>query len=232
MNCRCVPVWFAALSSCLAFAQPVWAETLLHLGETATVMVAPDEIAAALRFEVTSASAADAQARVNAAMQEALAEAHKVAGVTASTAGYSVWRVNPTPADHTERWQVSATLDLTGRDGPALLGLVGTLQQHGLVVGNLGWRLSRAAQQQARQDATKQALSALRGRAEEAAALLDLRFGQFKEVRLDSATPQPLFRQLPTAMAMSASPAPPPAAVAEDVPVSATADADAILLPR
>jgi predicted secreted protein len=207
------------------------AETLLHLGETATVMAAPDEIAAALRVEATSATAADAQARVNAIMQDALTRARSVAGLAVSTGGYGVWRVGPTAQDRTERWQAGQTLDLSGHDDSALLKLVGELQQKGLAVSSLGWRLSRQAERRAHQEATKQALAALRGRVDEAAALLDLRFEQFKEVRLDGqAAPRPMFRSAPRAMAAGAPP--PPSAVPEDVAISATAEADAILQPR
>jgi uncharacterized protein len=206
-----------------------YADTVLHLAETATVMAAPDEIAATLRAEATSTTASDAQARVNAAMQDALAQARKVEGLTVSTGGYGVWRTGPNQGD---RWQVSQTLNLTGHDGPALLTLVGALQQHGLAASNLGWRLSRTAERQAHQSATKQALTALRGRVDEAAALLDLRFDQYKNVRLDSAAPQPMFRAAAAPMAMSAASAPPPSVAPEDVPVSATAEADAILVPR
>jgi predicted secreted protein len=220
-----------ALLAGLALAQPAWAETLLHLVETATVMVAPDEIAATLTAEATSASASDAQARVNRAMEDALAQARKVAGVAVSTGGYGVWRSNQ--PNQAESWQVNQTLSLVGHDGPAMLGLVGTLQQRGLAVGNLGWRLSRAAERQAHQAATKQALAALRGRVDEAAALLDLRFDQYKDVRLDGAQPQPMFRAAVAApMSVGASAAPPPSVAAEDVPVSATAQADAVLVPR
>jgi predicted secreted protein len=226
------PFAAATFLACLALTQPARAETILHLAETATVMAAPDEIAATLSAEATSASASDAQARVNAAMQQALAQAHKIDGLVISTGGYGVWRTGPTSTDRTERWQVSQTLSLTGHDGPSLLNLVGVLQQQGLAVGGLGWRLSRAAERQAHQAATKQALSGLRGRVEEAAALLDLRFDQFKEVRLDGAGQQPMPRAMAMPMAMSAASAPPPSVAPEDVPVSATAEADAILSPR
>ena len=182
--------------------------------------------------EATSASASDAQARVNAVMQDALSRAHKVDGLDVSTGGYGVWRTGPTPTDNRERWQVSQTLSLTGHDGPTLLNLVGALQQQGLAVSSLGWRLSHAAERQAHQAATKQALAGLRGRVEEAAALLDLRFDQFKEVRLDSAGPPPMPRGIAMPMAIRAASAPPPSVAPEDVPVSATAEADAILLPR
>jgi predicted secreted protein len=219
------------LAACLLSA-PAQAETLLHLGETATVMAAPDELAATLRAEASFPTAAEAQARVNAMMQDALATARGVSALTVSTGGYGVWQVGPTPQDRTQRWQASETLNLTGHDDATLLTLVGVLQEKGLTIGSLGWRLSRQAERQAHQEATKQALMALRGRVEEAAAELGLRFEQFKDVRLDSAAPQPpAFRAMAAPMAMAAS-APPPSAVAEDVAVTATAQADAVLQPR
>src|ERR1700753_497498 len=102
----------------LALAAPVRAETILHLSETATVMTAPDEIAATLRAEATSSSASEAQARVHTAMQQALAQAHKVDGIAVSTGSYGVWRTGPNSTDHNERWQVSQTLLLHSHDGP------------------------------------------------------------------------------------------------------------------
>jgi predicted secreted protein len=202
-------------------------ETTLHLGETATIMAAPDELVGALRIEAVSASAADAQSRVNALVKAALAQASAVTAVTASTGGYGVWRTEP----NAERWRASQSIGVSSRDGAAVLTLVGELQQKGFTVAGLSWRLSREAERKARQVATRQALSALRGRAEEAAELLELRFLQFKDVRLDSAQPQPSFRaSMPMAMASAA--APPPSAVAEDVAVNATVEADAILTAR
>ncbi len=54
-------------------------------------------------------------------MQEALAQARAVAGLTVSTGGYGVWRSNP--PNRGDTWQVNQTLNLVGHDGPALLGL-------------------------------------------------------------------------------------------------------------
>jgi predicted secreted protein len=225
------PKFRIVLVAGLLLTRPAYAETVLHLAETATVMAAPDEIAATLTAEATGPSASDAQARVNTAMQAALGQARAVSGVSVSTGGYGVWRTNQ--PGHPDSWQVNQTLNLSSHDGPALLTLVGALQQRGLAVGNLGWRLSRAAERQAHQAATKQALSALRGRIDEAAALLDLRFDQYKDVRLDGATPQPMFRAMAAPMAVrSSAAAPPPSVAPEDVPVSATADVDAVLVPR
>ncbi len=208
-------------------------DTILRLSETATVMVAPDELAAALRAEATAPNAQDAQRRVNEMMRDAVAAAKKVDGITVSTGGYNVWRIGPTPTDRVERWQAGQSLNLSGKDSASMLKLVGDLQQLGLVQGNLVWRLSRQTERAARQDATKQALSALRGRADEAAEILGLRFASFKEVRLDSVAPPPIMpQQQAVARASMAAMAPPPSAEAEDMPVTASAEADIVLKPR
>jgi uncharacterized protein len=224
-------VWVLVLSGPLFWVPAACAETLLRLADTETVTVAPDELAASLRSEATSASPADAQQRVNAAMADALAQAHTVADVTVSTGAYSVWHVGPTPQNSSERWQASQSLELTSHDSVALLTLVGALQRKGLAIGELTWRLSRETQRKAHDEATRQALAALLGRAQEAAELLHLRFGSFKEVRLDNTAPVPIPRFAPAMATMAATAAAPPSAEAADVPVSATADADAILLP-
>jgi len=222
----------ALIPAFLLLVPPAWADTLLRLADTETVTVAPDELAASLRAEASSASPADAQQRVNAAMAHALSRAHSVAGITVSTGAYSVWHVGPTPKDSSERWQASQSLELTSHDSVALLTLVGALQHDGLAIGELGWQLSRDAQRKAHDEATRQALAALQGKAQDAAELLHLRFGSFKEVRLDSANPMPIPRFAPAMATMAAAAATPPSAVATDVPVSATAEADAILLPK
>lgn len=206
------------------------ADTLLRLSETATVVAHPDELEASLQVEVTSANAADAQRRVNATMADALAAAKAVAGVTVSSGGYFVSRVSA-PQDRPERWQANQSLTLTSHDGAALLKLVGDLQQKGLLVGQLGWHLSDAAEHAAQAEATRKAVAALRGRADDDAALLDLRFGSFKEVRLNGTRPQPIMLQRAMPMSVSAS-ASPPSAEPADVTVSATAEADVELLPK
>jgi predicted secreted protein len=227
----------AALSLALSFAgavPPALADdTILRVAETVTVMVTPDEIAASLRAEATAPNAQEAQRRVNEMMRDAVEAAKKVASITVSTGGYNVWRTGATPTDRLERWQAGQSLNLTGKDGAAMLKLVGDLQQMGLAQGNLVWRLSRETERKARQDATKQALSALRARADEAAEILGLRFSSFREVRLDSVAPPPVMprMQMTTTRAAMAAP-PPPAAEAEDMPVSASAEADVVLKPH
>jgi len=214
------------------FAAAAEAETVLHLSETATIMAPPDELAASLRVDAILPTAAAAQARVNEVMRDALAAVRSTPGLTVSTGGYSVWRIAPTQQEKAERWQAGQTLNVSGTDDAAILKLVERLQQKGLAVGNLGWRLSRQAERKAHQEATRQALSALRGRIDEAADVIGLRFEQFKEVRLDGPQRQPpMLRAMAAPMAMAASGAPPSTAP-EDVAVDATADADAILQPK
>jgi len=213
------------------------AETVLRLGETATVMAHPDELDATLRAEIAAPNPAEAQRRVNATMADAMETAKKAASVTfitIGTGGYFVGRSGPTPQDRAEHWQASQSLQLTSFDGVALLKLVGDLQQKGLAVTQLDWRLSDNAVRAARTAATKLAIAALRGRADEAAALLDLRFGSFKEVRLDSTRPAPPFapRVMMMAGAAASLPTPPPTAEAAEVSISATADADVQLRPK
>jgi predicted secreted protein len=208
-------------------------DTILRLAETATVMVAPDELAASLRAEAVAPNAQDAQKKVNEMMRDAVAAAKKIDGITVSTGGYNVWRIAGTPTDRTDRWQAGQSLNLSGKDGETMLKLIGDLQQKGFAQGNLGWRLSRDTEQAARKEATKQALSGLRGRADEAAETLGLKFASFKEVRLDSVTPPMMPRQLTGVMRATAmAAAPPPSAESEDLPVTATAEADILLKPR
>jgi predicted secreted protein len=227
MFCRTAAGLLCASMLCVS---PACAETLLQLSDTETVNVTPDELAASLRAEASSGNPADAQQRVNTAMAEALTSARKVSGVTASTGAYNVWHVQPNTQGSKEQWQASQSIELTSRDSTALLNLVGALQRDGLAVGELNWRLSRETERKAHDEATRQALAALRGKAEEAAGLLGLRFDSFKQVRLGTTMPSPIPR-FAGAVAAMAAPAP-PTAVATDVPVSATADADAGLLPK
>lgn len=216
---------------CLA-AAPAWADTLLHLTETATAEAHPDELVATLRADVTSASTAEAQQRVNSTMAAALAQAKATPGVSATTGGYYVWRLGPSPREHAEQWQANQSLTLRGRDGAALLKLVGTLQQKGLAVSQLGWQLSDAAQQDAQHAALRKAIATLRTRADEIAALLDLRFGAFKEVRIGGPPPRPILLQRAMAMPPASASMTPPSAEAADVSVTATVDADAVLLAK
>ena len=202
---------------------PAAAETLLRLAETAHVAVQPDELVAVLRSEASEVTAAQAQARVNARIGKALDASRAVHGITASTGIYSVYQRPPA-----KLWTAVQSIELRSGDGAALLALVGSLQSDDLALGQLGWQVAPATLRARQAEAQRQALAALRGRAEEAAKILGLRFDSFREVRLGGeaqAMPMPRL-----AMAMSAS-AVAPRAEAEASDVTATVEADAVLLP-
>ena len=222
----------AVTLGCWFLASPACAETLLHLSDTETLMLAPDELAASLRAEATSTSAADAQQRVNAAMSDALARAHAAPGINATTGAYAMSHTAATAQNRTDRWQASQSLVLTGADGIMLLKLVGDLQQAGLVIDDLGWRLSREVARKAHDEAMQKALVALRTKAVSVAALLELRFDSFREVRLDTTAPAPAPRFMGAVTATATPESSQPNAVTDEVPVSATVQGDAVLLPK
>lgn len=234
---------FLLVTPAVAQPAPPVIQTVLKLAETATVTIRPDELTASLSAEIVAGSAAEAQARVNKAIADALARAKAVSGVTVSTGRYGVYRVGPAPnvkpgpnekpgAETAARWQASQSLELKSHDGGALLKLVGELQRSGLAVGSLAWHLSPEAARKARAEATRLALAELRGRADDAAAQIGMAFEGFKEIRLDSDRPPPFAPRMMSAAMAGGDAATPPSAVAEDVNVSATAEADVLLRSR
>lgn len=202
----------------LGAAGPAYAATILHLSSSATVMVMPDQLEATLAAEVGADTAVKAQADVNAMVSQALAQARAVSAVTASTGSYTVWHVgDPHPG-----WQARQTIDLTATDGPALLGLVGTLQADGLAVSSLAWGLKEQTAEAAHAKAEQMALAALKARAVRAAKLLGMHFAGFRTVWLiPPEGPQPR----PMAM-MAARAIPGPSAVAGETSVTATVTAE------
>ena len=104
------------------------------------------------------------------------------------------------------------------------------LQTQGLAISRLGWQVTPEVSRKARAEATKQALSALRARVDEAAAIVGLSFGGFRDIRLDGTPQMPMPRMM---AAMAASPdAKPPSAQAEDVTIEASVDADVLLVAK
>lgn len=201
-------------------------QTTLHLSETGRVIVRPDELVATLRATATGTGAAGVQGKINTAMQTALARAHALAAITASTGFYQVWRVN-----QTDQWHAEQALTLRAHDAPVLLELVGNLQGLGLASSGLSWMVTPELARSARAEATNQALSALRARADEAAAIVGLSFISFRDIRLDGASPQPFAPRMMAAMSASADPKP-PSAEAEDVTIETSVSADVLLGPK
>jgi predicted secreted protein len=207
-------------------AQP--AETVLRLSETAEVTRAPDELRTTLRAEARAGTAAAAQAAVNAAVAAALERARGVASVRAATGGYGTWRQQDPPV-----WVATQTVALRGREAAPLLELAGALQQGGLALAGLEWSLSREAEREAREEAGRIALDALRRRAAALAAQLDMTVTGLREVRVDAPhapPPRPMEMAMRSAGAARAA-APPPVTAPEDAVVRATVEAELLLRP-
>jgi predicted secreted protein len=207
-------------------AQPAAAATVLHLSETAHVSVHPDELAGSLSLNATAATPVAAQAQVNAAIARALDEVKSVPGVTVSTGFYRVWQTVK-PANE---WHASQQIDLKQKgDGAALLKLVGTLQGEGLMLQGLGWEVAPETARRVQAEATRAALGRLRGRAEEAAEILGLRFISFRQVSIEPGRPIPAPFHRAMAMAAGAEAMSAPTAESTDVEIESTVSADADL---
>lgn len=213
-------------SSPAATLPVVRALTILHLGATASVQVAPDVLVGDLVAQASSRSAAAAQRQVNNLMGAGMKAAHAVDGVQARAIGYSVESLG----DKAGGWTAQQTLELRGHDGPSLLDLAGRLQERGFATASLDWRLSDAARRKAHDAATIDALKRLQERARDAAAALDLRVDHLQDVRLDDA---PAIQPRPGSMVMMAARmATPPQATASPEDVTAEVSADVILRPE
>jgi len=194
---------------------------------TASVTTMPDELVAQLTANADASTAGAAQAGVNQMVETALGAAKGLTAVTASTTQYSVWH----ETDPKDVWHASQGVALRSTDGGGLLTLVGTLQQDGLAVGDLGWQLSPAATEKSYEQAMGRAVDLLTERAGTVAGLLHLTLRGFRSVTVgeDDGPPAPMGMMRMMAVAPVAA-APPPSAQADGVTVSATVSGDARLV--
>ncbi len=170
----------ALLGLLLVAAEP--APTVLHLSASAAVQVAPDLLIAELVAQSTAANPATAQRQVNTLIADGMMAARSVDGVAAQANGYSVGYTD----QKRTTWSAQQTLELRAADGPALLDLVGRLQQRGFLTTSLDWQLSPDLRRHAHDQATTEALKELQARAEAAASTLGLKVDHLQDVRLDS----------------------------------------------
>jgi predicted secreted protein len=183
------------------------AQPIVTITASATSNVANDRMHAFLRAEMDNADAVQAASDVNARMGRALARARAVAGVEASTAGYSSYQI--TEPNRPPRWRVTQTLVLESSDFAALSGLVSKLQgTDGLVLAGLNFTVSAATRRAAEDALTQQAIRSWRERAQSAAqgfGASGWRTGRVSIQANDYARPQPMFRS-PGVAAASAAP--------------------------
>ncbi len=197
------------------------AETILRLSESGSAQVQPNDLVASLEAQTNGASPAETQAAVNRITAAALAVAKATQGVSVSTGAYRASRIPPTPGVPPQPlWHASQSIELHSANGEAILTLVGKLQQQGLAISTLDWRVSPDKLRAAQAEATNMALRALRARATEAATQLGLSFDYFSSVDLAPSNHGPIGLMRAAAA---------PSAEADLAEVTATVSAEAVL---
>ncbi len=201
-------------------------ETRLRVSETGTARRDPDEIQAVLKAEFRNSQAANAQAQVNRAIAAATEAARAVPGVVANPGRPTAHR-----PDLARDWVASQTLTLRAADPVALLELAGRLQQAGLAVTELSWRLTEAPTRAAREEAARDALRQVRARAALVADELGMQVSQLRDIYLDASPDSPTPMMVTPTRGSSYSGAPPQLA-REEIVITARVTADIILSPR
>jgi len=182
-------------------------QPIVTVTASASATVVNDRMHAALRAESENADAAQAARDVNARIARALAKAKAIAGVAASTAGYSSYQVGE---KERMRWRVSQGLSLEGSDFATLAALVSRLQaEDGLLVSGLGFSVGTDRQRTTEDELTQQAIRAWQRRAEAAAQGFggtSWRPGRVTIQPAEGARPQPVMRMQAMATGGGAAP--------------------------
>ncbi|MEO8346298.1 MAG: SIMPL domain-containing protein [Betaproteobacteria bacterium] len=196
------------------------------LSASATASVPNDRMYASMRAESDNADPAAAASVVNARMGKALARAKAIAGVEASTSGYSSFQI--TDKTQQTRWRVAQTLKLEGSDFASLSALISQLQSDGgLVIDGTQFSVSDASRKKAEEALTQQAIKSWQARAADAARGFGFdgwRVGNVAIQTGDFMRPQPMMRQ--AAFASSAAPV---AMEGGNSDVTVTVSGDAVL---
>jgi predicted secreted protein len=222
-----VGLLLAAVSPAVAQSAPLQLpasdQSTLHLSETAQRDVPRDLLRATLAAEATDPDAGKVQADINQRMSAATARIKQIASVTLETGGYSVYR--ETPDKQPPRWHGSQSVNLTSKDFAALLSLIGTLQQQGLVVQSLAPDISRVARQSVEDALTDEALTRLKQRADRVAATAGVKLQGIRMLTVGNVNAPPPIIQPMLRMA-AAAPASAPVSEPGNATVSVTATAE------
>lgn len=173
------------------------AETLVTLSATAYREVTQDELHATLRFEHEAATATQAQAKVNQAMQQGLALTEQFPTVATATGSYRVYERHQRPEEKDKltqpasTWHAQQSLNLSGQEADDLLTLAGQLQEAGFNMAGLNYSLSRARGEQLKDALVGEALVTLKNRAQTMADLLGKPKVHFAKIAVDGQLPHP-----------------------------------------
>ena len=204
--------------------------TVLRLAESAQRTLRQDRLTVQLRAEVTGPDAARVQAEINRRMTAALERAKAVPSVHAESRGY--WVQQERPQNAPPRWHGVQTVALTGADFAALLNLAGELQQAGLVMSGLEYRLAPETARASEDELTAEALTRVRARADRIAAAMGLAVRNFRTLQVgnvnDVNPPHPFMLARGGAAAANA---PPPAAEPGEMTVHVNIEAEVVLAP-
>lgn len=221
-------VMAAALPVAPAQAQEA-ERTKLVLGETATREAEQDTLIAAVSARAQAASPREAQQQVNTAMTAAIEKARGIEGIRPSTGGYRVYQEYDRDGP-TGDWIAEQELRLRSQNIVVLLELTGRLQDDGLIVGNLGYELSSEARRKIEDELTIEAIGALRARAGQIAASMDMEIAGIETVRVGGAMGEPPVRPMfRTTMAAEAAQSAPPVALPDLEMVSVSVEAEVSL---
>ncbi len=169
-------------------------ETILNISATERIQVPQDLLQASLRIEKDNADAKAVQAEINALMAKAVDSAKLVPTVKVSTGQYYVYQYDPNPQPEplkagqkpALKWRGTQTLELQSTTADDLLKLVGTLQDSGLVMGNLSYTLSPEKADEAKDSLMEAALAKVKARAERAATAMGKNRTELIEVSVDA----------------------------------------------
>jgi predicted secreted protein len=188
----------------VAQAAPATAGTTVRLSASAGRELPQDRLRAELRLNAEGLSPAEVQKAINTGMAEALDRVRGTAGLDAETGAYDLYQ------DRDARiWRGGQSVILDGADADVLLGVVGELQSAGFAAQNIGYYLSREAQEAVTDELTQEALRRAEERLGVVADTLGRTEFRITEVDLGGGPPEPRPLAYARAEAMVADAAPP-----------------------
>jgi predicted secreted protein len=206
--------------------------TDVQFTQQASLVVPRDRITATLQVIQRGPNARAIQIEINKRMMAALAKVKAASSVIAETGSYSV-RHPFINSGESALWQGDQTLTLTSGDIDAVLDLAGSLQNDGLVMGQMRFFVSPDSLKAVQDELTATALKAMQERAANVAGDLSLKVNRYKTINIGNAEEQ--FGETPTstkgAPAGQSKKAPPPAAIAGEALVSLTVNSTVVMGP-
>lgn len=166
-------------------------ENVVNLGASATIEVPRDWMTVVFSTTREGPEAAAVQNQLKQALETALAEARRIAkpgDVEVRGGGFSL-HPRYSPKGGTNGWTGSTELIVEGRDMAAIAQLTGRIQT--LTIARLDYGLSRAALEKVEADATRDAVTRFRAKADQTARLFGFTGYLLREVHVGGSEPPP-----------------------------------------